>query len=879
MLALVMGGTNLWAQTKSEPIEFSTAGFYTLPSTGRTVLNLNPGWRFHKGEIEGGGAADKDDREWERVNLPHGIELLPSNASGCVNYQGVVWYRKHFVLPDSLSQKRLLLHFEAIMGKSRVYVNGHEVAHHFGGYLPISVDITPYVKQQGDNVLAVWADNSDDGTYPPGKPQAMLDFAYFGGIYRDCFLVAHNDVFISDANSEEIVGGGGVVVDCEKVSDKEAVVAVKVHLKNLSAAAFHGQLVGRLLWQGEEVESERKAVKLSSAEDGVCQLRFCVKQPHLWSPSDPSLYDLTLKVRKRHGEVVDGYRLRVGIRSFSFRGKDGFYLNGKAYDGPLVGANRHQDYAYIGNALSNNLHWRDAWLLRNAGLKVIRNAHCPQDPAFLDACDALGLLVINNTPGWQYWNDAPEFAARVYSDIRHLVRRDRNHACMWLWEPILNETWYPADFAARARAIVDEELPSQSTYSACDNAARGSEVFPIRFEHAPNGNVRNALKELNDSVCYFTREWGDNVDDWTSHNSPSRVALSWGEVPMLVQAQHYAHPPYQYTSMESLYRTSRQHVGGCLWHSFDHQRGYHPDPFYGGLMDVFRRPKYAYYMFASQRSPQRETRCFETGPVLYLAHAMTPFSPAAVTLYTNCDSVRLKFCKDGAWRSVVRQKREAGMPSPIIKIDSVYDFMVDKHYDMDLRRGKDVFIETRGYVDGKEVAVDTVRPSRRPTQLQLYVDNARQEILADGSQVVQVFAAITDEMGTVKRLNKQSVLFEVEGEAELLGDASILANPAPIEWGTAAALIRTTMRAGQICIRARVLKSGKHTPISGKLVLTSVACSKPLLYDKEELPRWGKAHRSNFKEGKIKKERDEQKKRKKELEKVEQQQKEFGETH
>lgn len=119
----------------------------------------------------------------------------------------------------------------------------------------------------------------------------------------------------------------------------------------------------------------------------------------------------------------------------------------RLYPYPLIGANRHQDFAVVGNALSNSLHWRDAKKLRDAGLRVIRNAHYPQDPAFMDACDELGLFVIVNTPGWQFWNDEPIFAQRVYSDIRNMVRRDRNHPSVWMWEPILNETWYPEDFA------------------------------------------------------------------------------------------------------------------------------------------------------------------------------------------------------------------------------------------------------------------------------------------------------------------------------------------------------------------------------------------------------------------------------------------------
>lgn len=212
-----------------------------------------------------------------------------------------------------------------------------------------------------------------------------------------------------------------------------------------------------------------------------------VDSPHLWSPDSPYLYQLHVYVKDKAGSIVDGYRRRIGIRSVEFKGKDGFWLNGEPYPYPLIGANRHQDYAVIGNALSNNLHWRDAKKLRDAGLRVIRNAHYPQDPAFMDACDELGLFVIVNTPGWQFWNDEPIFAQRVYSDIRNMVRRDRNHPCVWMWEPILNETWYPAEFAKNVVDVLNEEYPYPYCYAGCDVTARGHEHFPIHFTHPVMG--------------------------------------------------------------------------------------------------------------------------------------------------------------------------------------------------------------------------------------------------------------------------------------------------------------------------------------------------------------------------------------------------------
>lgn len=421
--------------------EFSTAGFFELPNTGRQAYSMNPAWRFHKGEVTGAERVDFDDSEWTLVSLPDGMELLPSEASGCVNYQGEVWYRKHFTPEDAWKGKKMFLHFEAIMGKSKVWVNGKLVKEHFGGFLPVIADVSEYLEFGRDNVITVWADNSDDPTYPPGKPQDMLDFTYCGGIYRDCWMIVHNTVFITDPNYEDVKAGGGLFVSFDGVSEKEAGIRLDAHIRNSAGKAFSGKVVYELYDRVRKlVRRAEQKISMADGQTAVATAKMTVRQPHLWAPDSPYLYQLHVLVKDRKGHVVDGYRRRVGICSVEFKGKDGFWLNGKPYPEPLIGANRHQDFAVIGNALSNSLHWRDAKKLRDAGLRVIRNAHYPQDPAFMDACDELGLFVIVNTPGWQFWNEEPIFAQRVYSDIRNMVRRDRNHPSVWLWEPILNET-------------------------------------------------------------------------------------------------------------------------------------------------------------------------------------------------------------------------------------------------------------------------------------------------------------------------------------------------------------------------------------------------------------------------------------------------------
>ena len=648
--------------------KYSTAGFYELSNSGRNVYNMNIAWRFHKGDVAGAFIENLDDSFWQEVSLPNGIELLPEEASGSINYQGVVWYRKHFIADSNLAGKKVFLHFEGIMGKSKVWINGKQVKEHLGGFLPVVADLTPYLRIGEKNIIAVCADNSDDDTYAPGRPQHSLDFAYFGGIYRDCWLIAHDDFYITDPNFEQEKAGGGLFVSYPKVNDRQATIALQLHLRNEKNYSVHGNVLFELTdYHGNKVTECKKSYRVTMQNSGYIKTMMKVSNPFLWSPESPALYWLNIYVKDEKGKVIDGYKQRIGIRSVEMKGEDGLWLNGKPYD-KLIGGNRHQDFALIGNALPNSLHWRDAFKLRNAGMKVIRSAHYPQDPAFMDACDELGLFVIDATPGWQFYNkNNPVFAERVYDDIRNMVRCDRNRPSLLFYEPVLNETLYPEEFALQAKTCVDEEMNYQHAYSATDLSKNGVkqtqygvDYYPVIYTH-PGGIRKDSTK------VYFTREFGDNVDDWDAHNSTSRVCRAWGEVPMLVQTEHYAYPQYSATSIESLYRTDRAHMGGALWCSFDHQRGYHPVTFYGGIMDAFRQPKTAYYMFMSQRPSQfNETLPMETGPMVYIANEMTPFSPKDVTVFSNCEEVRLTVFEGGKQYTWKRSDSSLKMPSPII---------------------------------------------------------------------------------------------------------------------------------------------------------------------------------------------------------------------
>lgn len=811
---------------------FSTGGFYELPSTGRKAYSMNMAWRFLKGDSEAQvWSKDFDDSGWEVVSLPHGIEYLPVEASGCANYQGVVWYRKHFTPSDELKGKRLFLHFEAIMGKSEVYLNGKLIKKHYGGYLPVIADITDGIKWDSENVIAVKADNSDDPTYPVGKPQSLLDYTYFGGIYRDCWLIAHNDVFITNANYENEVAGGGLFISYDRVSEESAIINLKAHIRNQSAKrqkiTIEFQLKEK---EGNTVLTTAKSLTVQRGKANYAVSSMKVDAPKLWSPETPYLYYLDILVKDASGQTIDGYRQRLGIRSIEFKQTEGLWLNGKPYEGKIMGTNRHQDFAVLGNALPNSLQWRDAKKLRDAGLKVIRT-HYVIDPAFMDACDELGLFALVEVPGWQFWNDEPIFAERIYSDIHNMIRIHRNHASLFFWEPILNETRYPEYFAKNALDICNEEYPYPYSTAACDHGAAGDSYYSLL--------LRPIDSKLSPDKTYFIREWGDNVDDWNAQNSDSRVARNWGEVPMLLQAAHYANPDYPALCYETICQKPRQIVGACFWHSFDHQRGYHADPFYGGIMDAFRQPKFSYYMFMSQRSPKKSDLIADNGPMIYIAHELTPFSPKDVTVYSNCDEVRLTVFKNGKTYTYKKTTDRKGMPSPVITFADVYHFM---EWKAKARAGKqdEAYLLAEGLIDGKVVATHKRYPAGQPDRIVLRLDNENVPLVADGSDVAVVVAEVVDKRGTVKRLNNSIIRFQIEGEGRLLGDASVGVNPMPVSWGSAPALVQATNRAGKINITASLLVPGQARPLEGTLEIESVPDKQRQIFSASELEQIGR---------------------------------------
>ncbi len=838
---------------------FSVAGLYPIDGSGRQIYNFNNGWRFLRGDSKNAETKQFDDSGWEVVSTPHTVQLMPVEASGCRNYQGIAWYRKQFIVPSDSKLKDVMLHFEAIMGKQKFYLNGKLIKVHEGGYLPVTLNLTDNGALAGDTcLLAVMTDNSNDKNYPPGKPQYTLDFAYHGGIYRDVWMICKNKIAITDAIEANKVAGGGVFVHYNNISAKSADIYVNTEVRNAGNKAKKIQVEATITDKtGTTVKKISTVLALKAGESKTAQLKTILANPMLWSPEHPYLYNINILV-KDGKTALDGGMVRAGIRKTEFRGKDGFYLNDKPY-GQLIGGNRHQDFAYVGNAVPNSQQWRDVKRLRDAGCVIVRTAHYPQDPAFMDACDELGMFIIVATPGWQYWNKEPRFAELVHQNTRNMIRRDRNHPSVILWEPILNETRFPQDFSLQALQITKDEFPYPGRPGAAadlhsDGVAENYDV--VYGWPTDEGKAKQ---------CIFTREFGENVDDWYAHNNNNRASRSWGEKPQLVQALSLA------KSYDEMYHSTGQFIGGAQWHPFDHQRGYHPDPYWGGIFDAFRQPKYAYYMFRSQTNSLQKTEGVETGPMVFVANEITPFSDSEIVVFSNCDSVRLTAYGEKTWTKPVL-KMAAHMPNQPVVFRNVFDFWEAREYSYKQKNWQKVSFVVEGIIDGKVVCSEKKMPSRRSTKLRLYVDHSGKQLTADGSDFIVVVAEVTDDSGNVRRLAKDNIVFSVEGEGEIIGDHQIGANPRAVEWGSAPVLIRSTTKTGKIKVKAHVQFEGTHAPTAAEIELESIPSSLPFNYLAQKTASDTNNHRKTEKESA--KFTDEQKQ--KMLDEVEKQQTEFG---
>jgi beta-galactosidase len=769
----------------------SAAAAPAVQATPRLSLSFNQGWRFHR--VDGGQPAQDfsersfDDGGWESVTAPHSLRLEPENASGMRNFQGVCWYRRHFKAAAEWKTRKTFVEFGGAMQVADVWLNGKHLTTHFGGYTPFTLDLSDVLAFDGtDNVLALRLDNSDNPDVPPGKPQAELDFVYFGGLYRNVRLVVTDRLHVTDAVYADKTAGGGVFVTYSNVSATSASVRVKVHVKNEHDAARRPTVAVRLLDAGQRsvAEVSLSAGTIPPGGDATFAGEMKVVRPRLWHPYHPDLYLLRAEVREGR-RTVDEVATRIGIRSIRFD-PQGFWINGERL--VATGANRHQDFPYVGYAVPDSVQYRDIKKLREAGCLSLRT-HYPLAPATLDAADELGMLMIVSNPGWQ-WFRPGVFVERAYQGVREMVRRDRNHPSVVLWEPILNETPYTEDFARSVYRIVHEEYPGDQAFAAADLQLAWGRSFDVVYSRDPV-----------EGKATWVREWGDEVDNWTDQNAPNRASRTWGQAALLRQVES------QTRGMARQFELSAV-SGFGLWAGIDTQRGYHHIPFFGGLLDLFRVPKLSYYLFASQRPPDVHVSGLDDGPLVFIASYWDQFSAPDVTVFSNCDRVRL--FQDGQQVAEAGPDQSPRLPHPPFTFRGLSLSM--GHYEEDARfqNGQEPTrrwvpgeLRAEGLIGGRVAATHVVRTAGVPTELALTLDDAGRSLVADGSDFVVVHASVRDARGTVVPLADDLVQFEVSGEGHVIGDASIGANPTRAEAGIASALVGSTSRPGKITVSAR----------------------------------------------------------------------------
>jgi beta-galactosidase len=450
----------------------------------RARISLNESWHFKFGVAGDAARPDHDTRDWDTVDVPHTWNGDDAWDDEPGYDRGVGWYRRELEIPPELADRRLVLVFDAVSQTAEVFVNGESVATHVGGYTAFAADITDVIRRHpnGPHVIAVKASNAFD----PDVPPLSADFTFYGGMYRDVWLLALDDVHFDPLDH----ASPGIYVDTPTVTADHAKVRVRGRVRNTATASDRATVdIAVRAPAGNTVATASLALDLPA--DAVIPFEIPlgpIESPALWSPESPALYTVTCRL-VRDGAVGDELSLPLGFRWFHFDAAKGFFLNGKPLK--LRGTNRHQDVEGLGVAVPDMLHIRDVQLIKAMGANFLRLAHYPQDSAVLEACDRLGLVVWEEIPVVNYVTRSDAFRANCRTMLLDMIRQHHNHPSILMWgymneiflygpdgqyTPRVEDAEYAAWVVGLAReldALVRAEDPSRVSVMA----AHGSDQY------------------------------------------------------------------------------------------------------------------------------------------------------------------------------------------------------------------------------------------------------------------------------------------------------------------------------------------------------------------------------------------------------------------
>ncbi len=667
----------------------------------------------------GPAAPGYDDAAWRGVHLPHDFVVeSPFDPKAELTHgfhpKETGWYRRKFTLPKDAQGQVLWLEFDGVYRNSMVWFNGHPLGQHASGYTSFYYDISSTANYGGENVVSVWVDpRQNEGWWYEG-----------GGIYRH--------VWLTTLAPEHLAHWGTYVTATPSADFQNADVAIEVDVVNDGHEAGAGDdLENRLVGpDGSIVASLRTPCppSLHPGQPVTMQQRLAIPHPALWSPDSPTLYRLVTTLR-RGGAVLDQVESGVGVRSLHWDANTGFSLNGKPFK--IQGTCNHQDFAGIGIALPDAVSEYKVKLLKEAGSNAFRFSHHPMAPELLDACDRLGMLVMDEN---RRLGDTPEILGQVES----LVRRDRNHPCVFLWSMCNEERAQGTEkggkmFAAMKEVVLkwDRTRPVTSAM----NHGWGGGITLVEDLQGFNYNPKEydgfhqkfpQLPVYGSETASETTTRGTYADDKAKgylSALKTRAEESWKPI---------AERPWM--------------AGAFVWTGFDYRGEPHP---YGwpvvssayGFMDTCGFPKDRYYYYLSEWGGK---------PV---AHIVQQWNRAGqegqeVPVWVYGNAPKYELFLNGTSLGVKE------MPA-------------HEHLEWKVAYAPGT-LEARGYdASGKTVATDTLATTGAPARLEIVPDRA--QFLADGEDVVMVRCNVLDSQGRVVPVADNEVTFSVGGPAQIAG--------------------------------------------------------------------------------------------------------------
>ena len=705
------------------------------------LFSLDRDWLF-AGKIDPAASAAASDSYggFARVTLPHCVVPLSWQNWDASSWEGVFLYRRHFSAPEEFSNRRVFLKFDGVMVTANPSINGTPLPTHKGGYLPFSYELTSLLKK-GENVIDLNVDSRFQNVPPEGSPRGMSAVDYFvpGGIIRGVSICAVPQIFISDvfAKPMDVLKPERRVEICVQI-DAAVVPTRPVHLEV------------KLMDGDQVVSSTRKSAAITQAGKVDASLTLSgLSAVKLWDVDAPHLYDFVVTLTM-DGEPVHDYRSRIGFRDASFT-VDGFFLNGRRLR--LFGLNRHEIYPYVGYAMAPRMIRRDAEIIRNEfHCNIVRCSHYPQSEAFFEACDELGLMVWEETPGWGYVGDAA-FEDLVVENVGDMIRRDRNHASIVIWGVRVNESRNDQPLYRRTTALaksLDDSRPDSGSMTGFKNWQEEwhEDVYSMDDYHpAPDGSVE-IFPPLPGVPYMLSETVGQYSYTSKGFNNQYRRA---GDVAMQCrQAINHAQAHDRAAAFPRF-------CGVIAWCAFEY--GSPVKSYKGvknpGVADVFRIPKLGASFYQAQVSPNVNPAII---PNFYWDFGQaTPRGPGKdAAIFSNCD--RLELFVDGKHHSTVRPDRKN---YPNLKYAPFFA-------DLDIENGGHPELRIDGYVGSRLLLSRSFSSDASKDQFLLDADDSA--IAGDGVDATRVVFRVADKFGAPRLFAGGDIRFELTGAGILVGD-------------------------------------------------------------------------------------------------------------